>query len=67
MSACRVDINRGSESWITLGQAFLQNFYTIYDFENPRIGFYVHQFSNGTIGETVIPNNDPVTPTGDDS
>ena len=36
---CLIGIQRSNTSDFTLGEVFLQNYYTIYDYENNKVGF----------------------------
>eukprot|EP00347_Sterkiella_histriomuscorum_P017906 403347527 len=63
---CRVLIVRTNETvqdYVVLGQPFLHNYYQVFDYDQNRIGLYLHQFSIvSKIEENGIDNRD--APTG---
>lgn len=46
---CGFNIQRTDKNFYTIGQIFLFNYYTVYDFEDNSVGIYLHSFSNSEI------------------
>jgi hypothetical protein len=52
---CRVDVIKGdTDEYAILGTPFLYNYYQIYDFEQSKVGLFIHKYSEGTISDGGI-------------
>jgi hypothetical protein len=57
---CGFDIQRTDQSYYTIGQIFLFNYYTVYDFEDNSVGLYLHTFSNSMVQVTKEQDRPPL-------
>lgn len=58
---CSILIQRSSSDIYTIGQTFLFNLYTVYDYENKRVGFFKHIYSDIDEGDGGV-DREPIDP-----
>lgn len=57
-SNCELIFRCHDNYYYELGLPFMMSFQTIFDLDNKKVGIFIPQYSQGSIGENKVPNDD---------